>query len=147
MEHLAARLKPCPFKTASKPSLTLAIGSRSHLWLPATAQRLIECGVVLQLGVPGLRKTQRRQEVLLLVILHFEEAGDAALEADVCQVGHLLVGVRLLLIFMRYKPRLVVADEAVGDLSECLLDSLLVLSSASSRCAQANLYWLLILPP
>src|SRR5271166_3680129 len=90
------------------------------LLYPAAAQRLVQLHVVLQFRVPRLFQAQRRHKVLLLVVLHLEKAGDAALEAHFGEVGHLLVGMRLLLKLHAVQARLAVADKTVGNVPKGL---------------------------
>src|ERR1022692_2409452 len=96
------------------------------LLLPTTTQRLVKLHIVLQFRVPRLGQAQRRKEVLLFVVLHFEKTGDATLETYGGQVGHLLVRFRLLLNFHSVQSRLVVAHESIGNIAERLLHGLLV---------------------
>src|SRR5271166_6656115 len=74
------------------------------LLYPAAAQRLVQLHVVLQL----------------------EKAGDAALEAHFGEVGHLLVGVGLLLKLHAVEARLAVAHQTVGNVSKGVQHGLLV---------------------
>ena len=68
----------CP-KVIRNSGLRAAIGNDRPLLLPTTTQRLVKLHIVLQFRVPRLGQAQRRKEVLLFVVLHFEKTGDATL--------------------------------------------------------------------
>ena len=64
---------------------------------------------------------------MLLVVLHFEEAGHPALKPNIGKVGRLLIRVCLLLDLYPVLAGLRVADQAIGNVAERLVDGLLVL--------------------
>src|SRR5271166_3229240 len=116
-------------KPPLKPGLVIRNRNptETDLLLPAAAQRLIERRVILQFLIPGLRQQQRRLEVLLLVVLHFQEGSVAPLIAHIGESHQVGVGVGLFLDLQSIFARLDIADEAVRDVAEGLLNRLLVL--------------------
>src|SRR5262249_22433344 len=93
---------------------------------PAAAEGAVNLDHTEQFIAPRLGKAEFGVEKFLLVVEHFEIAGDAALVAHVGHVGRVALGLCSCLLLLAKFLRALVGDESVGNFAEGALHSLLI---------------------